>query len=134
LKSIPIRGKRFGFEPEVTIQLAKRQARIYEVLGRIRRYSREHLAARLEEAGLELETILDFNRISCLAWFVSGRILRREAISRLQLRRSDRLVWLLPCIGGMIPWNPASIIVIARKPETQYTVSDARSPILRRFR
>jgi glycosyltransferase involved in cell wall biosynthesis len=30
LKSIPIRSERFGFEPEITIKLAKRQARIYE--------------------------------------------------------------------------------------------------------
>ena len=30
LKSIPIRSNGFGFEPEITIKLAKRQARIYE--------------------------------------------------------------------------------------------------------
>jgi glycosyltransferase involved in cell wall biosynthesis len=30
LKSIPIRSRRFGFEPEITIKLSKRQARIYE--------------------------------------------------------------------------------------------------------
>ena len=31
LKSIPIRSKRFGIEPEITIKVAKRQARVYEV-------------------------------------------------------------------------------------------------------
>lgn len=31
LKSIPIRSNRFGFEPEITIKAAKRQARIFEV-------------------------------------------------------------------------------------------------------
>ena len=31
LKSIPIRSDRFGIEPEITIKVAKRQARIYEV-------------------------------------------------------------------------------------------------------
>lgn len=31
LQSIPLRCERFGFEPEITIKLAKRQARIYEV-------------------------------------------------------------------------------------------------------
>jgi len=30
LRSIPLRSQRFGFEPEITIKLAKRQARIYE--------------------------------------------------------------------------------------------------------
>ncbi len=31
LKSIPLRSNRFGFEPEITIKIAKRQARVYEV-------------------------------------------------------------------------------------------------------
>jgi SAM-dependent methyltransferase len=31
LQSIPITSQRFGFEPEITVKLAKRQARIYEV-------------------------------------------------------------------------------------------------------
>ncbi len=31
IKSIPIRSNRFGFEPEVTIKIAQRQCRIYEV-------------------------------------------------------------------------------------------------------
>ena len=30
LKSIPLRSERFGFEPEITIKIAQRQARIYE--------------------------------------------------------------------------------------------------------
>src|SRR5579862_9200744 len=30
LQSIPLRSQRFGFEPEITIKLAKRQARIFE--------------------------------------------------------------------------------------------------------
>jgi len=31
LKSIPIRSKRFGFEPEITAKIAKREFRVYEV-------------------------------------------------------------------------------------------------------
>jgi glycosyltransferase involved in cell wall biosynthesis len=31
LKSIPLRSNHFGFEPEITIKIAKRQARVYEV-------------------------------------------------------------------------------------------------------
>jgi glycosyltransferase involved in cell wall biosynthesis len=31
LKSIPIRSKRFGIEPEITIKVARRQARVFEV-------------------------------------------------------------------------------------------------------
>ena len=90
--------------------------RLDEVLGHFRRYSREQLSSRILEAGLEVETVVDFNRISRPAWYVSGRIVRREAISRLQLRIFDRLVWLWRRIDGLIPWKPTSIIAIARKP------------------
>lgn len=31
LRSIPLRSRRFGFEPEITIKLARRKARVYEV-------------------------------------------------------------------------------------------------------
>ena len=31
IQSIPIREKRFGFEPEITAKVAKRRCRIYEV-------------------------------------------------------------------------------------------------------
>ena len=31
LKSIPIRSDRFGFEPEITMKVAKRKLRVYEV-------------------------------------------------------------------------------------------------------
>jgi SAM-dependent methyltransferase len=31
LKTVPIRSDRFGFEPEITIKVARRQARVYEV-------------------------------------------------------------------------------------------------------
>lgn len=31
LKTIPIRSKRFGFEPEITAKVARRKARIYEI-------------------------------------------------------------------------------------------------------
>ena len=31
IKSIPLKEKRFGFEPEVTAKLARRQVRIYEM-------------------------------------------------------------------------------------------------------
>ncbi len=86
-----------------------------EVLGHYRRYSREQLSERLRGAGFTVEAILDFNRVSRPAWFVSGRLLRRSKISRLQLHVFDRLVWLWRRIDSAIPWKPTSIIAIARK-------------------
>ncbi len=86
-----------------------------EVLGHFRRYSHEQLRGRLEEAGFAVERIIDFNRVSRPAWYMSGRVFRRDRISRLQLHIFDRLVWLWRRADNWIPWKPTSIIAIARK-------------------
>lgn len=86
-----------------------------EVLGHYRRYSRDLLRERLEQAGFTVERILDFNRISRPAWYISGKVLRRSRISRLQLRLFDWTVWLWRRLDPYIPWGPVSIIAIARR-------------------
>ena len=85
------------------------------VLGHFRRYSREQLRARMEEAGFSVETILNFNRVSRPAWFVSSRLLRRSRLGRFQLKLFDKMVWLWRRIDRFIPWKPTSIIAIGRK-------------------
>ena len=85
------------------------------VLGHFRRYSREQLRARMEEAGFSVETILNFNRVSRPAWFVSSRLLRRSRLGRFQLKLFDKMVWLWRRIDRVIPWKPTSIIAIGRK-------------------
>ncbi|HLY18125.1 MAG TPA: bifunctional glycosyltransferase/class I SAM-dependent methyltransferase [Bryobacteraceae bacterium] len=84
-------------------------------LGHFRRYSREELRQRLEQAGFRVERILDFNRISRPPWYVTGRILKSRTLSRFLLRIFDRLVWLWRRIDARLPWPPASIIAIAVK-------------------
>jgi len=85
------------------------------VLGHFRRYSREQLRARMEEAGFSVETVLNFNRVSRPAWFVSSRLLRRSRLGRFQLKLFDKMVWLWRRIDRFIPWKPTSIIAIGRK-------------------
>ena len=84
-------------------------------LGHFRRYSREELQRKMEQAGFRVERILNFNRISLPAWYVNGRLLRRKTIGRVQLGVFDRLVWLWRRIDRLLPWSPTSIIAIAVK-------------------
>jgi glycosyltransferase involved in cell wall biosynthesis/ubiquinone/menaquinone biosynthesis C-methylase UbiE len=84
-------------------------------LGHFRRYSHEELQRKMEQVGFRVERILDFNRISRPAWYVTGRLLRRKTISRFQLRVFDSLVWLWRRIDRLLPWPPTSIIAIAVK-------------------
>jgi SAM-dependent methyltransferase len=85
------------------------------VLGHRRRYSRQQLQARMEEAGFAGERILDFNRVSRPAWFLNSRVLRRSSLGRFQLRLFDKTVWLWRRVDRFIPWRPTSIIAIGRK-------------------
>ncbi len=87
-------------------------------LGHYRRYSKAELRARMEEAGFEVERILEFNRVSRPGWYVTGRILKRSTLSRLPMRAFNRLVWLWRRIDAHLPWDPTSIIAIGIKPET----------------
>jgi hypothetical protein len=63
-----------------------------------------------------VDRILEFNRISRPAWYVSGRLLKRDTVSPLALKLFDRTVWLWRRIDGLLPWGPTSIIAIGVKP------------------
>lgn len=82
------------------------------ILEHQRRYSFSELRKKMSAAGLRVERILAFNRITYPAWFFNGRILRRKAISRVQLQLFDRLVPLWRAIDRLLPWPPTSIIGI----------------------
>lgn len=101
------------------IVLVPQGRRIYgtldKVLGHYRRYSEEELRARMEAAGLQVETILHFNRVTWPGWYFNGRILKRQHFSRFQLWVFDRLVWLWRRIDRVLPWPSVSIIGIATK-------------------
>lgn len=85
------------------------------VLGHCRRYAEADLRAKMERAGLGVETVLYFNRITRPGWILNGRILGREDFGRFQLSIFDRLVWLWRRIDHVIPWPAVSLIAIARK-------------------
>lgn len=87
-----------------------------EALGHCRRYDEAELRGKLEEAGFEVEKVLYFNRPTRPGWYVNGRLLRRRTFSRFQIWVFDRLVWLWRRIDGWLPWRPASLIAVARKP------------------
>jgi glycosyltransferase involved in cell wall biosynthesis len=85
------------------------------VLGHFLRYSKYQLQVRLESAGFQVEQILEFNRISRIGWYVTGKILKRSRLARLPLRLFNKLVWLWRKIDTFLPWGAVSIIAIARK-------------------
>jgi 2-polyprenyl-3-methyl-5-hydroxy-6-metoxy-1,4-benzoquinol methylase len=79
------------------------------------RYSKEQLRARVEASGLRVEQIIEFNRISRIGWYLTGKVFKRSTIARTPLRIFNRLVWLWRKIDASLPWGGVSIIAIARK-------------------
>jgi len=84
-------------------------------LGHLRRYTREQLVGLLTAAGFEVEQVLEYNRISTPGWKITGKVLKAKTVSTLGLKIFDRLVWLWRAIDSKLPWQPMSLIVIARR-------------------
>jgi glycosyltransferase involved in cell wall biosynthesis len=101
------------------IVLVPQDQRIYgtldKVLGHYRRYAEVELSSRMEEAGLKVERVLRFNRITRYPWWFNGRILKRQHFGRLQLWMFDHMVWLWRRLDKILPWPSVSIIGIAIK-------------------
>ena len=90
--------------------------RLDTVLGHRRRYSRQSLYSVLQQSGFVVEAMLDFNRISSPAWYISGKVLRRSRLSRWSLRLFDATVFLWRYVDPFLPLPPVSIIAVARRP------------------
>lgn len=86
-----------------------------KLIGHHRRYTRAQLRKLLVDAGYEVEDILGFNRISMPAWRFTGQIRKSRTLPRASLRLFDRFVWLWQKIDRSLPWEPVSIIAIARR-------------------
>lgn len=89
-----------------------------EVLGHYRRYSQAELHRKMEAAGLRVERMIEFNRVTLPGWFLNGRILKKRAFGRFQLWVFDHLVWLWRRIDRWLPWPSVSLIAIGVKPRS----------------
>jgi glycosyltransferase involved in cell wall biosynthesis len=85
-------------------------------VGHQRRYERDELIAKLEEAGFEIEDASYQNQVAKLAWWLNSKLLRRNALPSAQSRFFDFLVPMLQKIEGEHPSSGLSLIAIGRKP------------------
>jgi hypothetical protein len=84
-------------------------------LRRRERYTRAQLQQSLTAAGFEVEEIVDFNRFSVPGWWLNGKLLRKNKISRLQLKAVDVAMPLLSRMDALYPWKGLSLVGIGRK-------------------
>ena len=82
-----------------------------------RRYSQDELAAKLHEAGLEVEHLSHFNMLGVPGWFLNGRVLRRRTVPGIQAKLNDRLVPILRFERRFGPPTGISLIAVGRVPD-----------------
>lgn len=88
---------------------------IDRAMGQRRRFSRKQVGELLHEAGFEIETTHQINKLGRVAWWLSSRVLRRERPSKLTLKFFDKTVWLWRLLDHVLPWSGLSLIVVARR-------------------
>jgi len=86
-----------------------------EVLGHCRRYTEETLRSVAENAGFQVEQILQFNRTGVAAWWWNGQVLKRRTFGLNQIRILNVLTPVFRKIDSWLPLPPLSIIAILRK-------------------
>jgi SAM-dependent methyltransferase len=87
-----------------------------EVLGHKRRYTEATLRKLVQDAGLEVERIVRFNRVGWPAWWLNGKLLRRRVFGLLQIKFLNLLTPLFRLVDRVLPFPPLSLIAIARHP------------------
>jgi SAM-dependent methyltransferase len=86
-----------------------------EAVGHYRRYSKQALRARLQEAGFTVQSLQFFNLAATLPWYINGRLLRRPYLPNEQVSLADKLVPLLKLERFIGPPFGISLIAIAQK-------------------
>ncbi len=84
-------------------------------LGHRRRYTRDQLVAVGQQAGLEAISVLGFNKAGVPAWWLNGRVLRRQTFSLSQIKALNSLVPLFRMLEAWIPLPHLSLIAIFQK-------------------
>jgi glycosyltransferase involved in cell wall biosynthesis len=84
-------------------------------IGHQRRYEKEELVGKVQQAGFEVEHVSFQNAIAKAAWWLNSKVLGRTALPSGQSRLFDRLVPLFRAIEGENPKSGLSLIVVGRK-------------------
>lgn len=90
---------------------------IDRVVGHCRRYSRNELRKKIQDAGFAVEDLFYMNSIGVFGWFLNNRILKKENESPVQVRIFDKFFvpWLRYAEHIVRPPFGLSLVAIAKK-------------------
>ena len=87
-------------------------------LGHRRRFRRSDVKELLEQHSFAVQLTMQINKVSTPAWWLYGKLLRRNRISKVALKLFDKTVWIWRRIDRLLPWKGLSLVVVATKNET----------------
>ena len=94
------------------------------VLEHKRRYSEESLRQLAADCGFEVQQILRLNRVGTLAWFINGKLIRRQSFGLLQIWALNWLTPLFRVIDRFLPVPALSLIAILRRTDMSVEVAN----------
>lgn len=84
-------------------------------VGHCRRYSRAELEKLLDDAGFVLESSRGFNFVAMFGWWLNAVLLKRQTMSKVQMKFFDLLVPFMRLLESVIELPGISIICIAKR-------------------
>ncbi len=84
-------------------------------MGHRRRFLAREVTGLLEQQGMAVERIYDFNKSGAPPWWMYGRVLGRGTMNKIILKLFDKTVWLWKRVDRILPWRGLSLIVVAVK-------------------
>jgi SAM-dependent methyltransferase len=103
------------------------------VLGHRRRYTRESISQLAADSGMRVASLLEFNRVGTIAWFLNGKILKRRSFGAIQILALNLLTPLLRKLDRWLPIPPLSLIAVlepevSARPRIPPAPADCLSP------
>lgn len=98
-----------------------------EVLGHQRRYTRDTLTELATGCGLEIKTLIEFDRVGTIAWFLNGKILKRRSFGIGQIWMLNLITPIMQRFDSVLPIPPLSLIAVMGRAEA--TREDAAASV-----
>jgi glycosyltransferase involved in cell wall biosynthesis/precorrin-6B methylase 2 len=97
-------------------------------LGHKRRYAAAEARRAMEEQGLTVEKLYQFNKAGTLPWLMYSRVFSSGRINKPVLKIFDKTVWLWRRIDALLPWRGLSLILVARNAAGPAAPADPHGP------
>ena len=83
----------------------------------------------MERAGFHLESLLEFNRIGVIAWWLNGSLLRSRTFGLWQIKMLNLLTPLFRVTDNFLPLPPLSLIAVLSNPVYEMAKMSVRSAL-----